>query len=87
MVNNGFEYHWGEIRRQATQWWRMLSDDDLKHVHGERSQLANALQRRYGYSREMVESEIDRRMKEYEKEKRKNEEETHAASIQSSACP
>ena len=45
-----------QMRGQVKQWWGKLTDDDLDRIDGAMDKLAGALQERYGWEREQVES-------------------------------
>ena len=56
---------WGQIegtsrtmRDALRERWGMLTDDDLDAIDGRRAPLIDALQRRYGVTRSLVEREI-----------------------------
>jgi uncharacterized protein YjbJ (UPF0337 family) len=52
------EGNWKQIRGRVHEWWGQLTDDDLDQIQGRRERLAGLLQERYGYTRELAESEI-----------------------------
>lgn len=51
---------WPQLRAYARQWWGELTEDDLDEVQGRRHLLVEAIQKRYGRSREEAEAEINR---------------------------
>lgn len=61
-----FEGKWKQLKGQAKEWWGKLTDDDLERVGGKYDQFVGMLQEKYGYTRERVEEEVDRRTAEYE---------------------
>jgi len=58
---------WKQIRGEMKRWWGKLTDDDLDVIEGDRDKLLGALQKRYGYEKDRAESELNRRLSEYEK--------------------
>ncbi len=71
MANDILEGRWKQMRGEVRNWWGMLTDDDLDRIQGNRDKLVGALQEKYGYTRVQAESEIDRRMKEYDQKNRR----------------
>lgn len=65
MESDIVKHHWDDIRKQPRTWWVELADKDLKDIEGDRAKLIRLLQTRYGYSRQKVEQEIDRRLNDY----------------------
>ena len=59
-----FEGKWKQMRGQVKGWWGKLTDDDLDRVGGKYDQLVGLIQEKYGYTRERVEDELDKRMAE-----------------------
>jgi uncharacterized protein YjbJ (UPF0337 family) len=57
-----FEGKWKEMRGQVKEWWGKLTDDDLEQVEGKADQLIGALQKRYGYTKEQAEKELNERL-------------------------
>ncbi|MBL8097339.1 MAG: CsbD family protein [Anaerolineales bacterium] len=66
MNKDEFEGKWTQMRGQVREWWGKLTDDDLDKVVGRYEIFIGVVQKRYGYTRERVESEVDRRMHEFE---------------------
>jgi len=66
MNKDEFEGKWKQTRGQFREWWGKLTDDDLDKVAGKYDQFIGVLQEKYGYTRERAESEINKRMKDYE---------------------
>ena len=58
--------HWKEMRASAKEWWGKLTYGDLDRIAGKHDQLAGALQEKYGYTRAKADTEIERRLKEYD---------------------
>jgi uncharacterized protein YjbJ (UPF0337 family) len=59
-----FEGKWNQMRGQVKGWWGKLTDDDLDRVGGKYDQFVGLVQEKYGYTRERVEDELDKRMAE-----------------------
>jgi uncharacterized protein YjbJ (UPF0337 family) len=57
-----FEGKWKEMRGQAKEWWGKLTDDDLERVEGKADQLIGLLQKKYGYTKEHAEEELNKRL-------------------------
>lgn len=53
------ERNWKETQGQAKQQWGKLTDDDLAVIQGRREELEGTLQKRYGYAKDKVKSEVD----------------------------
>ena len=51
--------NWKEMSGQAKQQWGKLTNDDLATIKGRREELEGAIQKRYGYAKDKVNSEID----------------------------
>jgi uncharacterized protein YjbJ (UPF0337 family) len=65
-VNNDIlQGNWKQMKGQVRQWWGQLTDDDLEQIGGQKDKLVGALQKRYGYSREQAEQEVDTRFSDY----------------------
>ena len=76
MNKDEFDGKWKQIRGQARQWWGKLTDDDLERVGGKYEQFVGVVQEKYGYTREAAETEINKRVAEFEASQKK-----HAAPI------
>ncbi len=76
MNKDEFEGKWKQIRGQARQWWGKLTDDDLERVGGKFEQFVGVVQEKYGYTREAAETEINKRVAEFEANQKK-----HAAPV------
>lgn len=63
MNQDQFAGWWKQMKGQARQWWGDITDDEIDQVQGQSEKLAGLLQRKYGYSRERAEEEIERRMR------------------------
>jgi len=60
-----FAGQWKQMRGELKSWWGKLSDDDLDRIGGQKDKLIGLVQERYGYARDQVEQEVERRFKEY----------------------
>ena len=76
MNKDEFEGKWKQIRGQARQWWGKLTDDDVERVGGKYEQFVGVVQEKYGYTREAAETEINKRVAEFEANQKK-----HAAPV------
>lgn len=56
-----FAGKWKEMRGQIRQWWGRLTDDDMNRINGKKDQLVGSLQKRYGYTKERAQQEINNR--------------------------
>lgn len=74
MNKDEFEGKWKQIRGQARQWWGKLTDDDLERVGGKFEQFVGVVQEKYGYTREAAETEINKRVAEFEAAQKKHAE-------------
>ncbi|MEW6297763.1 MAG: CsbD family protein [Thermodesulfobacteriota bacterium] len=61
---------WKQKRGMMRSWWGKLTDDDLERIGGQKDKLVGILQERYGYTREMAQREIERRVNEFRDESR-----------------
>ena len=76
MNKDEFEGKWKQIRGQARQWWGKLTDDDIERVGGKYEEFLGVVQEKYGYTREAAETEVNKRVAEFEANKKK-----HAAPV------
>lgn len=76
MNKDEFEGKWKQIRGQARQWWGKLTDDDVERVGGKYEQFVGVVQEKYGYTREAAETEINKRVAEFDAAQKK-----HAAPV------
>ncbi len=53
------EGNWMQYKGKLTAHWGKLTDDDVKIVHGRRTELLGLLKKRYGHTQEQAEREID----------------------------
>ncbi len=61
MNNNVIEGKWKQIRGEAKVWWGKLTDDDLEQVSGNIDKLTGLLQKKYGYTLQQAQEEIEKR--------------------------
>ncbi len=59
MIWDQFEGNWKQVTGKVRQKWGKLTDNDLATIEGKREQLAGAIQKRYGYTKEKAENELD----------------------------
>jgi uncharacterized protein YjbJ (UPF0337 family) len=52
--------NWKQMTGQIKEKWGKLTDDDLTTIAGKRDQLAGLLQQKYGYAKELAETELDK---------------------------
>ncbi len=50
---------WKEITGDVKRRWGKLTDDDLLEIKGNAEHLRGSLQKRYGYSKDKAQSELD----------------------------
>jgi len=50
--------NWTQLKGNAQKEWGKLTDDDLKIIEGEQTQLIGRIQERYGYTREQAEKAV-----------------------------
>jgi uncharacterized protein YjbJ (UPF0337 family) len=53
------EGKWKELRGKVQQQWGDLTDSDLDQIAGRRTELEGLLQKRYGYTKERANREVD----------------------------
>jgi len=56
---------WKQLRGTVKSWWGRLTDDDFDRIAGQKARLIGTLQEKYGYTRDMAQQEVDRRLQEY----------------------
>src|SRR2546428_9139551 len=57
---------WKQLRGALKSWWGRLTDDDFDRIAGQKDRLIGTLQEKYGYTRDMAQRQVDRRLKEYD---------------------
>ena len=55
---------WKQLRGEAKKWWGDLTNDEMDQIAGQSDVLVGKLQKRYGYTKERAESEIDKFLEE-----------------------
>ena len=50
--------NWNQLKGKAQKEWGKLTDDDMKIIEGEQTQLVGRIQERYGYTREQAEKAV-----------------------------
>jgi uncharacterized protein YjbJ (UPF0337 family) len=53
------EGNWKQVTGKVKEKWGKLTDDDLTTIAGKRDQLAGLLQQKYGYAKELAETELE----------------------------
>src|SRR5262249_18363551 len=56
---------WKQLRGTLKSWWGKLTDDDFDRIAGQKDRLIGTLQEKYGYTREMAQREVERRLNDY----------------------
>jgi len=51
--------HWHEVKGKLKQKWADLTDDDLQKIEGKNEELYGIMQKRYGYTKDQVDKELD----------------------------
>lgn len=59
---------WKQLRGRLKESWGVLTDDELDQIEGRRDRLSGKLQERYGYSKMEAEEEINRFLKDIERD-------------------
>jgi len=62
MSNDILEARWQQVGGQTRKWWGKLTDGDLERIGGKAERLADALQEKYGYTRQHAETQSNRWM-------------------------
>lgn len=57
---------WNQMKGDVKKWWGDLTDDDITHINGDRQKLYGKLQERYGWDRMRAETEVNRRLTEFD---------------------
>lgn len=53
------EGKWKEFQGRAQIQWGKLTNDDLDVIKGRRTELEGLLQKRYGYAKEKIKTDVD----------------------------
>jgi uncharacterized protein YjbJ (UPF0337 family) len=59
MNRDALEGEWKQLKGKAHEHWGRLTDDDIDQSQGRTEQLAGAIQKRYGVSKEEADKQID----------------------------
>ena len=59
---------WKQLRGTLKSWWGKLTDDDFDRIAGQKDRLIGTLQERYGYTRDMAQREVERRLNDYDEQ-------------------
>ncbi len=51
--------NWHQIKGQLTHQWGKLTDDDVTKMQGSYEELCGVLQKKYGYSKDNAEKELN----------------------------
>jgi uncharacterized protein YjbJ (UPF0337 family) len=62
---------WKQMIGGLKQKWADLTEDDWKHVEGDKDKLVGKIQERYGYSRDEASREVDEYFQQHETGERK----------------
>ncbi|MGB8644806.1 MAG: CsbD family protein [Anaerolineae bacterium] len=57
-----FEGNWKQIQGHLKEWWGDLTDDDILKIEGKRDRLVGVIQKKYGYTKERAETEVNKRV-------------------------
>lgn len=57
---------WNQMKGDVKKWWGNLTDDDITAINGDRQKLYGKLQERYGWDKMRAETEVNRRLTEYD---------------------
>ncbi len=73
MSSDILQGQWKQLRGNLKDWWGNLTDNDLDRIEGNRDKLVGALQERYGWTRVQAESEVNRRLADYNQQRSSNQ--------------
>lgn len=59
MNHDFFSSKWDQIKDKVQKKWNKLTDDDMSIINGNKDQLIEKLQERYGWDEDRTEKEID----------------------------
>jgi uncharacterized protein YjbJ (UPF0337 family) len=60
MNKNQFSTMWRELKGKIKERWNNLTDNDIDHIHGKMDLLSEHLQKKYGWTQERANMEIQR---------------------------
>lgn len=58
MNSNQFSTQWNSVQGQAKSKWGKLTDEDIRAVAGDRDQLIDKVQQRYGFAKAEAEHQV-----------------------------
>ena len=67
MDSNVIKGKWKQFVGGMKQKWANLTEDDWKHVEGDKDKLVGRIQERYGHAKERAQREVDEYFKEQER--------------------
>ncbi len=70
MNKNIFKGQWKEFTGKIKEQWGKLTDDEITQLEGKAEGLAGLLQKKYGYSKERAEKDIESFAKQHEERER-----------------
>ena len=59
MNNDVIKGEWNLVKGKIKEKWGQLTDDDITQINGKRDQLLGKLQKKYGYTKQNAEEELD----------------------------
>jgi uncharacterized protein YjbJ (UPF0337 family) len=65
MNQDVFAGQWKQMRGELKSWWGKLTDDEVDRIEGQKDRLIGLVQEKYGYTRDMAQQEVERRLTEY----------------------
>jgi uncharacterized protein YjbJ (UPF0337 family) len=68
MNSDIFEGKWKQFRGKMKETWGVFTDDEIDQISGKRDRLVGKLQERYGYSRSKADEEVDRFLKDLDRD-------------------
>ncbi len=60
-----FQERWAQVRSEAQRRWSKLTDEDLDAATGKADSLIDAIEDRYGWSRQKAKAQVDQLTKQY----------------------
>jgi uncharacterized protein YjbJ (UPF0337 family) len=58
---------WNQLRGPIKGWWNKLTDDDLNSINGNYDMLVSVLEKKYGYSAQHAQEQVNQHLKEFER--------------------
>jgi uncharacterized protein YjbJ (UPF0337 family) len=62
-----FKGQWNQMKGRIKESWGKLTDDEIQQINGRQDLLLGKLQEKYGWSRMEAQNELDRFMRESER--------------------